>query len=89
MPYLTTAFLILMALVVPASASAQAGVSYQVPVDNPFVGVAGAAREVYALGLRNPFRFSFDDETGTLLVGAISSHPAARSSGCAAARPAR
>ena len=64
MPYLPTAFLILLLLVVPSTASAQAGVSYQVPVDNPFVGVAGAAPEVYALGLRNPFRFSFDSATG-------------------------
>jgi glucose/arabinose dehydrogenase len=46
-------------------------VSYQVPVDNPFVGVAGAAPEVYALGLRNPFRFSFDSETGDVLIGDV------------------
>ena len=71
MPYLTTAFLILLVLVAPSSASAQAGVSYQVPVDNPFVGVAGAAPEVYALGLRNPYRFSFDRATGYLLIGDV------------------
>jgi glucose/arabinose dehydrogenase len=71
MPYLTAAFLILLALVAPASASAQAGVSYQVPADNPFVGVTGAAPEVYALGLRNPYRFSFDRATGDLLIGDV------------------
>ena len=71
MPYLTTAFLILLALVAPSSAFAQAGVSYQVPVDNPFVGVAGAAPEVYALGLRNPYRFSFDQATGDLFIGDV------------------
>jgi glucose/arabinose dehydrogenase len=71
MPYLATAFLILVSLLLPASALAQAGVSYQVPADNPFVGVAGAAPEVYALGLRNPYRFSFDRATGDLLIGDV------------------
>jgi len=42
----------------PASALAQAGVSYQIPPDNPFLARPGAAPEVYAYGLRNPFRFS-------------------------------
>jgi glucose/arabinose dehydrogenase len=66
------AFLIvLVSLIVPASALGQAGVSYQVPGDNPFVGVAGAAPEVYAYGLRNPYRFSFDRATGNLLIGDV------------------
>jgi glucose/arabinose dehydrogenase len=69
MPYLATAFLIL--LLLPASAFAQAGVSYQIPADNPFAGQPGAAPEVYALGLRNPFRFSFDRPTGDLLIGDV------------------
>ena len=33
--------------------------AYTVPADNPYVGVAGAD-EIYAVGMRNPFRFSFD-----------------------------
>jgi glucose/arabinose dehydrogenase len=70
-PYLTAAFLILLLLVAPSSALGQAGVSYQVPASNPFVGVAGAAPEVYALGLRNPFRFSFDRLTGDILIGDV------------------
>jgi glucose/arabinose dehydrogenase len=41
---------------------------YIIPPDNPFVGVAGAAQEVWALGLRNPFRFSFDRATGDLYI---------------------
>jgi glucose/arabinose dehydrogenase len=54
-----------------AAAHAQAGVSYQIPPDNPFVGRAGAAPEVYAYGLRNPWRFSFDRENGNLLIGDV------------------
>jgi glucose/arabinose dehydrogenase len=52
----------------PAVASGQA---YRIPADNPFAGVAGAAPEVYAIGLRNPFRFSFDRQTGDLLIGDV------------------
>jgi glucose/arabinose dehydrogenase len=70
MPYLTAAFLILL-LVAPSSALGQAGMSYQVPADNPFVGQAGAAPEIYALGLRNPYRFSFDRLTGDILIGDV------------------
>lgn len=55
----------------PASAFAQAGVSYQIPPDNPFEAQPGAAPEVYAYGLRNPFRFSFDRQTGDLLIGDV------------------
>ncbi len=69
MPHLAVAFLIL--LLTAPSALAQAGVSYQVPADNPFVGQAGAAPEVYAYGLRNPFRFSFDRPSGDLLIGDV------------------
>ena len=38
---------------------------------NPFIGVAGARPEVYAFGLRNPFRMSFDPQTGRLWVGDV------------------
>jgi len=44
---------------------------YRVPPDNPFVGRRGAAPEVWALGLRNPWRFSFDRETGELWIGDV------------------
>src|SRR3954451_14320876 len=37
-----------------------AGLGYSVPPDNPFVGVRGASPTIWAYGLRNPFRFSFD-----------------------------
>ncbi|MBI2724406.1 MAG: PQQ-dependent sugar dehydrogenase [Chloroflexi bacterium] len=44
---------------------------YVVPADNPFVGVQGARPEVWAYGLRNPWRFSFDRTTGDLLIGDV------------------
>jgi hypothetical protein len=37
-----------------------------VPADNPFVGQAGARGEIWAYGLRNPWRFGFDRATGLL-----------------------
>ena len=43
---------------------------YSVPADNPFVGRAGAD-EIWSSGLRNPFRFSFDRQTGALLIGDV------------------
>lgn len=45
---------------------------YRVPSDNPFVdGEGGARDEIYALGLRNPFRFSSDPVTGEIWIGDV------------------
>ena len=44
---------------------------FTVPDDNPFVGQAGADPTIWSYGLRNPWRFSFDPETGDLWVGDV------------------
>jgi hypothetical protein len=44
---------------------------YSVPADNPFVGVEEARPEVWALGLRNPWRFAFDPATDEIYVGDV------------------
>ena len=41
------------------------------PRDNPFVGRSDARPEVFAYGLRNPYRFSFDRRTGALAIGDV------------------
>jgi glucose/arabinose dehydrogenase len=44
---------------------------FTVPADNPFVGTAGADPTIWAYGLRNPWRFSFDPLTGDLWIGDV------------------
>lgn len=50
---------------------AAGGRPYSVPSDNPFAGRKGARPELYAYGLRNPWRFSFDHGTGDLAIGDV------------------
>lgn len=45
--------------------------AYDVPPDNPFVARVGARAEIWALGLRNPYRFSFDRQNGELWLGDV------------------
>jgi len=44
---------------------------YCVPADNPFVGVAGARAEIWAWGLRNPWKFSFDKADRSLWIADV------------------
>lgn len=48
---------------------------YTIPADNPFVGQAGVLGEIWAFGLRNPWRWSFDypkaGSTGALIIGDV------------------
>ncbi|MCJ7659058.1 MAG: PQQ-dependent sugar dehydrogenase [Anaerolineales bacterium] len=46
------------------------GSPYTIPPDNPFLDSPGAD-EIWALGLRNPWRFSFDRDTGDLYIGDV------------------
>jgi glucose/arabinose dehydrogenase len=45
--------------------------TYNVPAANPFSGTPGFRPEIWALGLRNPFRFSFDRLSGDLYIGDV------------------
>ncbi len=45
--------------------------NYRVPASNPFINSSTTVHEIYAYGLRNPFRFSFDAPTGRLIVGDV------------------
>ncbi len=45
--------------------------SYRIPPENPFVSTPGVKPEIYSLGLRNPWRFSFDAENGALAIGDV------------------
>ena len=42
-----------------------------IPKDNPFFGESGVRWEIYAYGLRNPYRFKVDHETGALYIGVV------------------
>ena len=47
------------------------GRAYTVPASNPFTGRSGVRPEIYAYGLRNPWRYSFDRSTGDLAIGDV------------------
>ena len=61
----------LLGKIVRISPRPEGGEPYGVPPDNPFVGRGGARPEIWALGLRNPWRWSFDRETGDLWIGDV------------------
>ena len=48
-----------------------AGLNYSIPDTNPFVGNSSFREEIWHYGLRNPFRLSFDPETGGMWIGDV------------------
>lgn len=50
------------------------GLNYKIPTDNPYYGSLSARNEIWALGFRNPWRFSFDSGNGSLIVGDVGQH---------------
>jgi glucose/arabinose dehydrogenase len=50
---------------------ARGGRAYTVPSSNPFAGRAGMRAEIYAWGLRNPWRWSFDRQTGDVTIADV------------------
>lgn len=59
----------LLAKILRIAPSADGG--YTIPSGNPFAGQAGKRAEIWAYGLRNPWRFSFDRTTGDMIVGDV------------------
>ena len=49
----------------------EVGMPYSIPQDNPFVGVDGALPEVWAYGLRNPWKIAFHPDNGELWLGDV------------------
>ena len=47
------------------------GLPYTIPASNPFVGNPGVLDEIWALGVRNPWRFNFDSETGDMYIADV------------------
>ena len=47
------------------------GAGYKIPLDNPFVGSGDIRPEIWALGMRNPYRNSFDRHTGEFWIGDV------------------
>lgn len=54
-----------------SSVQAPSAPPYNIPADNPFVGQSGAHPEIWALGLRNPWRYSFDRQTHDLYIADV------------------
>ena len=47
------------------------GATYSIPPTNPFIGIANVRPEIWAYGVRNPFRFSFDRVIGDFYIGDV------------------
>jgi glucose/arabinose dehydrogenase len=56
---------------IDVESAADPGLLYAIPPSNPFVQTQGFRGEIWALGFRNPWRFSFDRQTGDLYIGDV------------------
>lgn len=63
------------------------GTPYAIPAGNPLIGQAGARGEIWALGLRNPWRFAFDRVAGQLYVADVGQNQWEEIHVVAASRP--
>jgi glucose/arabinose dehydrogenase len=63
------------------------GANYAVPADNPFIADGGIRNEIWATGLRNPWRFSFDRLTGDLYIADVGQNQIEEISFLAAGTP--
>jgi len=53
------------------AANGDGSAEYAIPADNPFAGESDRCGEVWSYGLRNPYRFSFDRDTGDMWIGDV------------------
>lgn len=53
------------------TASPDGSAEYAIPADNPYVGMSNRCAEVWAYGKRNPYRFSFDRDTGDMWIADV------------------
>lgn len=51
--------------------NASGGMNYSIPSDNPFVGDSGVREEIWAYGLRNPWKFSIDEDTNDIWIADV------------------
>ncbi len=64
-------FFVYLPVVSMTTSPQQAPAAYTIPPDNPFINTPGVAPEIWSYGLRNPWRFSFDRQTGNLFIADV------------------
>jgi glucose/arabinose dehydrogenase len=71
MPPRSAARLTLLTLALAAAFAPAASAQYSIPAGNPFASTPGARAEIYVIGMRNPYRWSFDRQTGDMWIGDV------------------
>lgn len=70
-PFVSPTFTVTHQLYLPFVSRGGPTLPYRIPPTNPFTRTPGYRGEIWALGLRNPWRFSFDRATGDLYIGDV------------------